>query len=85
MEHPRVAGRRPDVRELEPGTYHYCSCGMSQNQPFCDGAHAGTEFRPVAFTVEEKSRAALCLCKHTKEARHCDGSHRMLMEKGEER
>ncbi len=85
MEHPRVVAKRPDVRELEPGTYHYCTCGLSQNQPFCDGGHAGSSFRPHTFTVEETCRMALCLCKHSKENQCCDGSHRMVMEEGEER
>jgi CDGSH-type Zn-finger protein len=25
---------------LGPGTYHWCSCGKSVREPFCDGSHA---------------------------------------------
>ncbi|RMH47778.1 MAG: CDGSH iron-sulfur domain-containing protein [Gammaproteobacteria bacterium] len=74
----KIAARQPAVLELEPGTYYWCACGRSQNQPFCDGSHKGTEFTPVAFTVEEKKRVALCQCKQTQQSPFCDGSHRAL-------
>jgi hypothetical protein len=31
--------------------YRWCSCGQSLNQPFCDGAHEGTKFKPLKFTI----------------------------------
>ena len=74
----KIAARQPAVLELEPGTYYWCACGRSQNQPFCDGSHKGTEFTPVAFTVEEKKRLALCQCKQTQQSPFCDGSHKGL-------
>ena len=75
MEEPKVAGTRPDVRDLEPGKYAWCACGHSENQPFCDGSHAGTGMAPKVFTVEEPTKAALCLCKRTGNQPFCDGSH----------
>ena len=78
MDEPVIAGRSPDVRDLAPGTYYWCLCGRSETQPFCDGAHKGSEFHPVEFTVEEEKRAALCLCKRTGSRPLCDGSHREL-------
>jgi CDGSH-type Zn-finger protein len=75
MDEPKVAGNRPDVRELEPGTYAWCACGHSENQPFCDGSHAGTGMAPKPFKVEEKTKVALCMCKRTQGAPFCDGSH----------
>ncbi|RMG48950.1 MAG: CDGSH iron-sulfur domain-containing protein [Acidobacteria bacterium] len=75
MPEPRIAGRRPAVLELQPGTYHWCTCGKSAGQPFCDGSHAGTEFRPLRFTIEEPRRVALCQCKRTHDAPFCDGAH----------
>ncbi len=78
MPEPVIAARKPVVLELEPGTYHWCACGRSANQPFCDGSHKGTGFSPVAFEVAEKKKLALCLCKHTGDAPYCDGTHRKL-------
>ncbi|MEM9161932.1 MAG: CDGSH iron-sulfur domain-containing protein [Cyanobacteria bacterium P01_F01_bin.4] len=75
MSEPTVADTKPTVLELEADDYWWCSCGQSAKQPFCDGAHQGTDFTPVKFTVEAKKKAALCLCKHTKDQPFCDGSH----------
>jgi CDGSH-type Zn-finger protein len=66
--------------ELERGTYSWCSCGKSQNEPFCDGSHQGTSFIPIEFTVAAKKKMALCQCQRTKKARtkkapYCDGAH----------
>ena len=72
---PKVADIKPMVMELEPDTYHWCRCGQSSHQPFCNGAHKGTGFTPLAFEITETKKVALCLCKHTARAPFCDGSH----------
>lgn len=73
-----VAGLKPIVLDLLPGTYHYCACGRSRKQPFCDGSHAGTGLEPLPFTVAEKRKCALCTCKHSAQSPLCDGSHKAL-------
>ncbi|KAJ3081598.1 hypothetical protein HDU99_005262 [Rhizoclosmatium hyalinum] len=63
--------------DLVPGKdYFYCSCGLSKNQPFCDGSHKGTGFTPVKFKVSEAKKYFLCGCKQTESAPFCDGQHK---------
>ena len=78
MSEPEIADRKPAVLELEAGTYHWCACGRSKNQPYCDGSHKGTDFSPMEFKIEEKKRVALCQCKRTSKPPFCDGSHAKL-------
>ena len=54
MDKPKVAATEPKAVELEEGKkYAFCTCGLSDNQPFCNGAHKGTDFTPMVFTAEE--------------------------------
>lgn len=57
-------------------TYYWCTCGKSAAQPFCDGAHKGSEKTPQAFKAEETGKLWLCGCKRTGKAPFCDGSHK---------
>ena len=76
---PKIAQKAPYVVELEAGkNYHWCACGQSKNQPFCDGSHRGSEFTPVSFTPEVSGKQYLCGCKHSKNKPFCDGTHRNL-------
>ena len=66
----------PYAVNVETGeTYHWCACGKSKNQPYCDGSHQDTEFLPVAFTAEKTETVYLCGCKKTANQPFCDGSH----------
>ena len=78
MSEPVIAGKAPIEMDLEPGEYWWCSCGRSRNQPFCDGSHAGTDFTPLRFEVQEKETVWLCTCKHTANPPFCDGAHDLL-------
>jgi len=78
MAEPSVADKVPARLELEPGTYYWCRCGRSKRQPFCDGAHRGTDFTPMQFVIAEKAKVSLCQCKKTGNAPFCDGSHKRL-------
>ncbi|HUO10847.1 MAG TPA: CDGSH iron-sulfur domain-containing protein [Phycisphaerae bacterium] len=75
---PHCAGRAPIVLELEPGTYWWCQCGLSNTQPFCDGSHAGTPFEPVELVITERKKYGLCTCKTSSKGPICDGSHKRL-------
>ncbi len=69
----------PAKVELEPNTtYLFCQCGYSKNQPFCDGSHQGSKFKPMPFEVKRKTKARLCNCKHSKTSPFCDDSHLKL-------
>lgn len=78
MSSPEIPAKQPVMLDLEAGTYFWCSCGKSGKQPFCDGAHAGSEFKPVKFEIQEDTKAAMCMCKHSSVPVYCDGSHRKL-------
>ena len=73
-----IAQKSPYVQEVQPGNYAWCACGKSQSQPFCDGSHRGTEYRPVVVKIEEAKKVAWCGCKHTKTPPYCDGTHKQL-------
>jgi CDGSH-type Zn-finger protein len=64
--------------ELEPGTYFWCACGRSANQPFCDGSHKATGIQPARLEVTEKRTVYLCACERSGNRPYCDGTHKTL-------
>ncbi|MEK9656907.1 MAG: CDGSH iron-sulfur domain-containing protein [bacterium] len=62
---------------LDVGTYYFCTCGHSKDQPFCDSTHT-SDFKPKRFYISEASNYSLCLCKDSLNMPFCDGSHRRL-------
>lgn len=79
MKKPKIAGTVPIKVELEAGKrYAWCTCGESAKQPFCDGAHKGSEFVPKVFVAEESKAVHLCTCKQTANPGFCDGAHKSL-------
>lgn len=78
MEEPRIAQKGPYVLDMEPGTYWWCACGKSTNQPFCSGMHKGTSFIPIKVEITEAKKVAFCGCKHSGHKPFCDGTHRTL-------
>lgn len=79
MTKPIIAAIAPKKVSLnQDDEYYFCTCGRSNNQPFCDGSHAGTDFKPKPFSAQESGDAYLCQCKHTANSPFCDGSHKQF-------
>ncbi len=79
MSNPVVADNKPVKVSLSKGQeYHFCTCGKSKSQPFCDGAHVGTSFKPRVIVSDEDGDAYLCACKHTLNTPFCDGAHKQF-------
>ncbi len=82
---PEIAAYKPCLVPLKQGKrYFWCSCGRSKNQPFCDGSHAGTDFKPLMFVANKTEEVLLCACKRTRSAPYCDGAHNNLQDTYEE-
>ncbi|HEX4893785.1 MAG TPA: CDGSH iron-sulfur domain-containing protein [Hyphomicrobiaceae bacterium] len=78
-DEPVCAQKGPYQVTLEAGkAYFWCTCGLSQKQPYCDGAHKGGSFRPQRFEAKESGTFNLCGCKQSDDKPFCDGSHNML-------
>lgn len=77
MENPKRASDTPYPVEVESGKdYYWCSCGLSKNQPFCDGSHKTTSFSPLKYQATKSEKIYFCGCKQTKNPPFCDGSHK---------
>ena len=76
---PVIADNKPAKVALNKGEeYYFCTCGRSSKQPFCDGSHKDTDFKPKPFKAEDDGDAYLCKCKHSKNLPFCDGSHKQF-------
>ena len=79
MSKAKIAANKPCAVEVEKGKdYWWCSCGRSATQPFCSGAHKGTEFAPIKYTATETKTIFFCACKQTQTPPLCDGTHNSL-------
>lgn len=75
MDLPIICQKGPYKVEVKEGEkYSWCSCGLSQIQPFCDGAHKGkTEiYKSVKFIAPKTQIVEFCGCKHSKNGMFCD-------------
>jgi CDGSH-type Zn-finger protein len=79
LQVPECPKKGPYALELDSGTYWWCACGRSKNQPFCDGSHKGTGFEPLELVLAEAQKVWLCGCKRSAAKPTCDGTHKKLM------
>lgn len=76
MDEPIRASNTPYAIEVSANKkYFWCSCGKSDKQPFCDGSHSGTNFKPVRYESDTDKKVFFCGCKKTQGQPLCDGSH----------
>jgi CDGSH iron-sulfur domain-containing protein 3 len=88
---PKVAKNEPACVKAEAGKiYAWCTCGLSEKQPFCDGSHKRIEptinaqgepempYKSLKVQFEEEKEVWFCQCKQTKNPPYCDGSHNRL-------
>ncbi len=79
MKLPICAQAQPYCVDVDEKTsYAWCTCGLSENQPFCDGSHRGTEYRSLKHSIVKSGPVYYCGCKQTKTPPFCDGSHNAL-------
>jgi len=77
MAEPRH-GTQPIVIEETPGKKAYCACGLSENLPYCDGAHnrEQTGLSPFVCEIADAGKKAICQCHRSANMPFCDGSHK---------
>ena len=79
MDKPVIVQKAPfKIAVAEGKSYFWCSCGQSKNQPFCDGAHKGSEFSPMKYEAKETKTVYFCGCKYSQNGVLCDGAHNKL-------
>ena len=80
MDLPKIAGTSPIKVAMEEGKkYAWCTCGLSDKQPFCNGAHKGSDYRPNVMACTAAKTVHFCTCKQTKNPNgFCDGAHKAL-------
>ena len=78
MTKGKIAANTPiGINVLEGNSYYWCTCGLSKKQPFCDGSHKGTTFKPLLFKADQSKKVFFCTCKQTNDQPLCDGSHNL--------
>ena len=78
MDKPKIYKKKSITKFLDPGIYLICTCGLSTTQPYCDGSHQSTAFKPKELKIMAPKEINLCQCKHSKAFPYCDGAHKQL-------
>ncbi len=88
---PNIAKCEPALVKVVPGKiYSWCTCGLSETEPFCDSTHKRIEpninelgekvlpFRSLKVQFEKEEEVWFCQCKQTSTPPFCDGTHNTL-------
>ena len=81
MEKATVAGKEPVcIQVVSEKVYPWCTCGLSEKQPFCDGSHKEDKQgrKPITYTALADKFISFCSCKETQLPPICDGSHKKI-------
>lgn len=79
MAEPIIAQKGPYPTKVELGkVYHWCACGHSSKQPFCDGSHNAFGLAPISIKTEKSATVYFCGCKKSAKKPYCDGTHSKL-------
>ena len=76
--YPKIAIKEPFAIDIKEGDkYWWCSCGLSEKQPFCDGKHKTfeTNMVHVEYKAEATKKVFFCGCKNSEKKPFCDGTH----------
>lgn len=77
MKRPACPQNGPYAVTVEQGkSYLWCHCGLSADQPWCDGSHAGTGIEPISFTAPISAEFYMCGCKRSNNKPYCFGNCR---------
>ena len=72
---PHSPQNRPYPVEVDQGrVYRWCSCGLSQSQPWCDDSHEGTSYEPITFEAPVNGIFYMCGCKKSDNKPYCFGN-----------
>ncbi len=64
MNQSIIAQKGPYIMEVVEGkSYYWCQCGLSNKQPFCDGSHKETNFKPILYKATENKKVYFYGCK----------------------
>jgi len=75
---PKIVKKSPYIVNEKCRKIAFCSCGLSNKDPYCDGSHKGTGFSPKIIEIKEEKKVAWCGCKKSNKGAFCDGSHKHL-------
>lgn len=78
-DNPIIYSKHSLKVEVQKGKkYLWCACGKSSKQPFCDGSHKETSFKPIEYIAEKDGLIGFCGCKLSKKGPVCDGTHKNI-------